>query len=100
MKTREIEKIDLSSRTSVSRGDTVRLSRGPYRVTSRGDHVPLTLRGTFRVRSVLESTRGGSRFLHLVGLDKSAGEFTVLIDGPTRKRHGVHWRPYRVRKIK
>jgi hypothetical protein len=100
MKLREIDSFDLSSRTSVQKGDVVRLSRnsGPYYLTEDGRKLPLTLPGLWLVVAVLESTRGGSTFLEVSGLDKTAGTFTVKVRGKTTVRNGVHWRPFRVFK--
>jgi len=100
MKTKEIGEFRPSKRTAIRRGDRVKLWKGPFFRTSAGDEVLLSLRGTFLVVRVLQSVRGASLFLEVLGLDDRAGTFTVLVQGKTSKREGVFWRPFKVRRLR
>ncbi len=100
MKTREVDELRISKRTTIRKGDVVKLRKGPFYRTTSGDEVLLSLRGSFVVVGVLQSFRGASHFLEVVGLDDRAGTFTVLVSGKTSKREGVVWRPFKVRKVR
>lgn len=86
----------LSPRVTLSPGDTIRVSGGPYYRLASGERVAVAARGTF---ALVEVVRHRSRVCLLA---YGAGGYSLLhVAGRRRSRvPGMVCRPYRVRRIR
>jgi hypothetical protein len=91
-----------SPRVTITVGSLVRFGGGgPVWTDQDGQEHRLPLRGRWRVADIIR--RGQRVWLEVVEQDPAAGagaRRTVLVAGRGYKRHGLLWRPYKVRKLK
>lgn len=92
MKLKPVDAWQLSPRVRIQPGSRVRFRGGG---PCYGAH-RLTLPGVFHVREVFQA---GQRFyLEVDGLTAVGGRYTVLVAGRPYRRHGLLWRPYKVKR--
>ncbi len=98
------KEFQLSPRIILRPGDTVRLSNGPIFKSETGVETPMRLPGLFEIIDIV--TKRARTWFDVVELELCDGvrvrgvSRTVLVKGPTHKRHGVRWKPFDVRRVK
>lgn len=97
MKNIETSELQLNRSTTIKRGDVIRLSVGKRHGPHHNGAAIYTMPGKWLVRAI--TARGKRKYLVVDGLDR-AGTFNVFAAGSDYTKHGVRWKPYRVRKCK
>ena len=96
VKTIEEHEYQLSPRVTLRRGDSIRVSGGPYWRAAGGEKLPMAARGKF---VFLNAMRRG-RVVWLVAVGKS-GNAILHVEGRRRNKlmPELVCRPYRVRRV-
>ncbi len=91
MRLHPIDSWNPSPRVTIRRRDRIR-------VIGTGGDLGRRFAGTFRVAEVYQArTR---TYLEIVGQDKTGGTFTIYVAGKPYRRHGLKWKPYKIRRAK